>query len=246
MSLRVVIVDDEEPARTRLRALLSELPSNTVVGEATTGRQALALLDKVETDVVLLDISMPGIDGLEVARHLSALERAPAVIFCTAHDVHAVEAFEARAVDYLMKPVRRERLEAALQRARQLQPDLARDLAAAVPLRAARTHLCARVRGNLKLVPVGDVSHFLAEDKYVTAYYPGGQLLLEDALKDLEAEFEDRFVRVHRSCLVALDRIVALNREPDGRVVVRLRDPDPPLEVSRRNLPALRQRMKHL
>lgn len=246
MSLRILIVDDEEPARIRLRSLLSELATHTIVGEASTGRQALALLDEVETDVVLLDISMPGIDGLEVARHLSALDQAPAVVFCTAHDVHAVEAFEARAVDYLMKPVRRERLEMALRRARQLKPNLARELAEVVQTRSARTHLCARVRGNLKLVPVSEVSHFLAEDKYVTAYHAGGQLLLEDALKDLETEFEERFVRIHRSCLVAVDRIVALNRTADGRVLVQLRDPDPPLEVSRRNLPTLRHRMKHL
>jgi two-component system response regulator AlgR len=246
MALSILIVDDEELARSRLRSLLADIPGNRVVAEASSGREALHRLEQTPVDVVLLDISMPGINGIEVARHVRNLDHAPSVIFCTAHDEHALEAFDARAIDYLTKPVRRERLEAALQRAAQLKPPPANKAVDAPPWRDARTHLCARVRGNLKLVPVRDVSYFLAEDKYVTAHHAGGELLLEEALKDLEAEFAQRFVRVHRNCLVALDRIVALTRDPDGRVLVQMRPPDPPLEVSRRNLPSLRQRMKTL
>lgn len=246
MALRILIVDDEDLARSRLRTMLGEIAGNSVVAEASSGREALHRIEETPVDVVLLDISMPGINGIEVARHLCALDHAPSVIFCTAHDEHALEAFDARAIDYLTKPVRRERLEAALTRASRLKPVATSQTPDSPPWSDARTHLCARVRGNLKLVPVSDVSYFLAEDKYVTAHHAGGELLLEEALKDLEVEFGQRFVRVHRNCLVALDRIVGLTRAPDGRVLVQLRPPDPPLEVSRRNLPSLRQRMKTL
>lgn len=246
MALRILVVDDEDLARSRLRTLLADIPGASVVAEASSGREALHRIEETPVDVVLLDISMPGIDGIEVARHLCALDHAPSVVFCTAHDEHALAAFDARAIDYLTKPVRRERLEAALNRAARLKPADANPLADTPPWRDARTHLCARVRGNLKLVPVRNVSYFLAEDKYVTAHHDGGELLLEEALKDLEVEFAQRFVRVHRNCLVALDRIVGLTRAADGKVLVQMRPPDPPLEVSRRNLPSLRQRMKTL
>lgn len=244
--MNLLIVDDEEPARRRLRELAANLPDCTVVGEAGNGRAAIEFVSTNAVDCVLLDIAMPGVDGLEAARHLATLESPPAIVFCTAHDEHALAAFEAHAIDYLLKPIRRERLEAALGRARRLQAATVRNLAqTAVPQRP-RTHLCARVRGNLKLVPITDVSHLMAEDKYVVAHHSSGELLIEEPLKDLEREFAERFVRIHRNCLVATDRIAALLRTPDGRTLVQLKQSGPALEVSRRNLPGLRQRLKSL
>lgn len=244
--MKILIADDEAPARSRLRAMAESIPDCTVVAEATNGREAVELAARMPVDCVLLDIAMPGVDGLEAARHLASLDPSPAVVFCTAHDEHALEAFEARAIDYLLKPVRRERLELALQRARRLQPDAIHGLAEAVQPRQPRTHLCARVRGNLKLVPISDISHLLAEDKYVVVHHSDGELLIEEPLKDLEVELADRFVRIHRNCLVALDRITHLNRTTDGRMLVGLRGTANSLEVSRRNLPALRKRLKSL
>lgn len=244
--MRLLIADDEAPARSRLRTLVESIPGCMVVAEAANGREAVEIAAREPVDCVLLDIAMPGVDGLEAARHLAVLDAPPAVVFCTAHDEHALEAFEARAIDYLLKPVRRERLDRALERARRLQPDTVRNLAEAVQPRQPRTHLCARVRGNLKLVPMTDVTHLQAEDKYVVVHHTGGELLIEEPLKDLEIEFAERFVRIHRNCLVALDRITALDRAPDGRMFVTLRANAQRLDVSRRNLPALRKRLKSL
>jgi two-component system response regulator AlgR len=244
--MKILIADDEAPARSRLRALVESIPDCTVVAEANNGREAVELASRMPIDCALLDIAMPGVDGLEAARHLASLDSSPAVVFCTAHDEHALEAFEARAIDYLLKPVRRERLELALQRARRLQPDAIRGLVETVQPRKPRTHLCARVRGNLKLVPISDVSHLLAEDKYVVVHHSGGELLIEESLKNLEIEFADRFIRIHRNCLVALDRITHLYRTTHGQMLVALRGTTNGLEVSRRNLPALRKRLKTL
>jgi len=155
VTMRVLIVDDEPPARDRLRRLLEELPDTECVGEAGTGEQALELARQAQPDVVLLDIRMPGMGGLEAARHLAALPEPPAVIFTTAYEQHALEAFDAEASGYLLKPIRRERLAAALERAqRPSRAQLARISEAA----EARTHITARVRDQLKLIPVGGVS----------------------------------------------------------------------------------------
>lgn len=242
-ALKALIVDDEPPARARMASLLAELGSVEVVGEAGDGRTALELSARLAPDLVLLDISMPSMSGLEVARHLAALEPAPAVIFCTAYDEHALAAFEANAVDYLVKPIRRERLEAALSRARRYGgAPAAKSPPAAAPVR--RTHLCAHVRGNLVVVPVAEIRYLIADDKYVRVHHARGEVLIEESLKALEAEFEDRFVRIHRNCLVAKDRIGALARAVDERIFVRLLDGEGQLEVSRRNLPALRKFVK--
>jgi len=189
---------------------------------------------------VLLDIRMPVMDGLEAARHIAGFESPPAVIFCTAYDEHALAAFEANAVDYLVKPIRRERLQAALERARRFSATTFEKVEAAAGA-SRRSHLCARVRGNLVLVPVADIQYLLAEDKYVVVHHPGGEVLVEEALKALETEFAERFVRIHRNCLVSRERLTALTRSNDGRVFAQLQGVSAPLEVSRRNLPGLRK-----
>ena len=244
--LDVLIVDDEPLARQRLQDLLADLPNVRVVGEVGDGRQAVDACAQLCPDVVLLDIAMPVMDGLEAARHLASDPTAPAVVFCTAYDEHALAAFEARAIDYLLKPVRAERLAAALERARALGRARANERLQALPKTQARTHLCARLRGSLRLIPVADVVYLQAEEKYVVVHHLGGQDLIEDSLKALEQEFPERFLRIHRNCLVARSELRELRRGNDGQVHALLKRSADALEISRRCLPQIRQLLKHL
>ncbi len=248
--MRVVLADDEPLARARLTAMLAEVEDIDVVGEAANGREALEAVARLQPDVLLMDIRMPVMDGLEAARHLATLEpasgvHAPGLIFCTAFDDHALAAFEANAVDYLLKPVRAERLRTALVKARRWTGEGARSLEAIEPERR-RSHLCARVRGSLVLVPVTEIDYLLAEDKYVLVHHAKGEVLIEESLKSLEQEFADMFVRIHRNCLVAQARLGGLVRAPDGRLFASLDGKPTTLEVSRRNLPSLRKLVKAL
>jgi two-component system response regulator AlgR len=231
MSLRVLVVDDEPPARERLKQLLAELPDTELAGEAGSGEEALAVAAEARPDVVLLDIRMPGMGGLEAARHLASLTDPPAVVFTTAYEQHALEAFDAQASGYLLKPIRRERLASALERLR--RPTRAQRTVTTEPGKA-RTHVTARVRDQLKLIPVRDVLCFVAEQKYTTVRHVAGEDLIEDSLRSLEREFPDEFIRVHRNALVAIEKIESLDREPDGRYAVRLRHGGGTLQVSRR------------
>ncbi|WP_374606057.1 LytR/AlgR family response regulator transcription factor [Thermomonas sp.] len=243
--MRVLIADDEPLARERLRAMLIAQPGVEVVAEAGDGHAALHACAEHHPDMVLLDISMPGIDGLETARHLAEFEPRPMVVFCTAYDQHALSAFDAQAVDYLVKPVRAERLAAALERVRTFA-------AGRVPAAAGtddprkRTHLCARLRGSLRLIPIEDIRYLQAEEKYVVVHHARGEDLIEESLKALESEFGDRFVRIHRNCLVARGEIVELRRGGDGHTQAMLRHGEHPLEVSRRCVAQLRDTLKHL
>jgi two-component system response regulator AlgR len=243
--VKVIIVDDEPLARARLRELLEEQPGITVVAEAADGHAALHACAELSPDLVLLDIVMPGIDGLETARHLAAFEPRPAVVFCTAFDAHALSAFDAAAIDYLVKPVRPERLAAALERVRTFAAG--RGQAAAEERSGQRrTHLCARMRGSLRLIPIEDVHYLQAEEKYVVVHHARGEDLIEESLKTLEDEFGERFVRIHRNCLVARHEIIELKRSPDGHVQAVLRHGKQPLEVSRRCVSQLRETIRHL
>lgn len=242
--MRVVIADDEPLARERLRSLLAEQPGVEVVAEAENGEQALHACAELQPDLVLLDIAMPGLDGLEAARHLATFEPRPAVVFCTAYDAHALSAFEAAAIDYLMKPVRSERLAAALERARMFLAG--RKGQPAAPSQQARTLLCARLRGSLRLIPVEDIHYLQAEEKYVVVHHARGEDLIEESLKSLEEEFASRFVRIHRNCLVARHELVELRRNGAGQVQAVLRHGKAPLEVSRRCVASLKQDLKHL
>ena len=243
--MKALVVDDEPLARERLAALLRECGVE-IAGEAADGRAAVEAVARLNPDVVLLDIRMPVMDGLEAARHIAGFEAPPALIFCTAYDEHALAAFEASAIDYVVKPVRVERLRTALERARRFGAAVLTKVDAAAGVQRARSHLCARVRGNLVLVPVGDIQYLLAEDKYVVVHHARGEVLIEEALKALETEFEDRFVRIHRNCLVARDRLAGLVRGADGTVYAQLAGSAATLEVSRRNLPGLRKLVRSL
>jgi len=245
--MKILVVDDELPARQRLKAMLAELEDCVVAGEAGNGREAVELAEALGVDAVLMDIAMPVMDGLEAAQHLSRLESRPAVIFCTAYYEHALAAFEAAAVDYLVKPVRRERLVEALARARRQRLSAPPVPASAAPMtQRQRSHLAARLRGNLRLIPIEEVYYLQAEEKYVLVHHARGEDLIEESLKSLEQEFADRFQRIHRNCLVANDEFLELKRLPDGQVQAVLRHGKAPLEVSRRCVPALRERLKHL
>ena len=257
-SMRLLVVDDEAPARARLVAMLGELSvlaeaeAIDVAGEAANGRDAVERAAALGVDAVLLDIAMPVMDGLEAARHIARLEPAPAVIFCTAYDEHALAAFDAAAVDYLVKPVRLERLREALARARRARASSSGGGAAATALPdlpntpRQRSHLAARMRGNLRLIPIEDVHYLQAEEKYVLVHHARGEDLIEESLKSLEQEFGERFQRIHRNCLVANDEFQELRRLPDGQVQAVLRHGKAPLEVSRRCVPVLRDRLRHL
>lgn len=244
-ALRVLIVDDEPLARARLRALLEAQPGVQVAGEAGDGEAALAACADHAPDLVLLDIAMPGIDGLETARHLATLQPRPAIVFCTAFDAHALSAFEAQALDYLVKPVRGERLAEALDKVRTFLAGRAQQQDATTQGQP-RSHLCARLRGNLRLIPIEEVRYLQAEEKYVVVHHANGEDLIEESLKSLEVEFGERFLRIHRNCLVARDELVELRRGVDGQTRARLRHANQLLEVSRRCLPTLRQRVREL
>ncbi|KAF1700084.1 LytR/AlgR family response regulator transcription factor [Pseudoxanthomonas suwonensis] len=236
-SLKLVIADDEPLARERLRTLLSGDEGVEVVAEAGNGSQVLDACAVHQPHAVLLDIAMPGMDGLEVARRLAGSDPATAVVFCTAYDEHALSAFEAAAIDYLVKPVRPERLATALDRVRAFLAGRS-----AAPQR--RTQLCARLRGSLRVIPLQEVRYLQAEEKYVVVHHSRGEDLIEESLRSLEEEFGDLFVRIHRNCLVARRELAELRRSPDGHVQALLRSGGAPLEVSRRCVPQLRQALQ--
>jgi len=232
----ILIVDDEQPARDRLGQLLEELEDCRLVGEAANGREALELAQKLKPDVVLLDIRMPEIDGIETARHMAELEAGPAVIFTTAFDEYAIDAFDAQAVGYLLKPVRRERLSRALKHAARLARPQLESLSREAGGLGTRSSLCVRKAGELKLIPIEEIIFFQADQKYVTAKHLRGEDLIDDALKSLAGEFRDRFIRIHRSTLVAVAFLERLDRDEAGQYRVWLRHCDRPLPVSRRHL----------
>jgi two-component system response regulator AlgR len=244
VSQRVLVVDDEAPARERLQRLLGELADCEVVGAAANGEQAVRLAGELRPDVLLLDVRMPGMNGLEVARHVALLPEPPAVVFTTAYDAYAVEAFEAQAIGYLLKPVRPEKLAAALQRAARLAAARLERIAADDPARAPRTHVAARLGEQVRLIPLSDVYFFAADQKYTTVRHKGGSDLIEDPLRALAEEFAARFVRVHRNALVNTQCIASIERDATGQYFVAVRDLDERLAVSRRLAGELRERLR--
>ncbi|MBK1649244.1 LytR/AlgR family response regulator transcription factor [Rhabdochromatium marinum] len=239
--MKILLVDDEAHARQRLRRLLEELDGDyTVVGEADNGREALRCCSATNADLVLLDIRMPGIDGLEVAEHLARLNPPPAVILTTAYQEYALEAFEYQVANYLLKPVRSKRLREALEALRVVTrpQQQASDAALAA---APRQHLSAHYRGDMQRVAIDDILYLQAEQKYVTVYHPDGKLLLDESLKTLEEEFPHHFLRIHRSALVSRQRLTGLEKGADGRVLAVLDGTEQRLPVSRRHLARVRR-----
>ena len=248
--MKVLIVDDEQPARDRLRQLLDDEAGFSVAGEAGNGGDALKLAEQLRPDVVLLDIRMPGLDGIETARHLASLPEPPAVVFTTAYDEYAIDAFDAQAIGYILKPVRRSRLQAALRQASRLAPSTLAVVSEKTDRPSQRQHICARSHGELKLIPVQEIACFRAEQKYVIVDHKNGRELIDEALKSLAEEFSDDFVRIHRSALVAVRCIDRIEKSADGKSRVLLRGnhhsqvADKELIISRRHLAEVRRRLK--
>lgn len=236
--LRILIVDDEMPARNRLRRMLAELPAVHVAGEAASGQEALRLIPVKEPDVLLLDISMPGLDGMTMAKMLQEQASPPAVIFCTAWSDQAVDAFECDAIDYLVKPVRPERLEAAVDKARRFLASSGGSVSG--------TFLRSTLGGKVNLLPLADVICLYSEDKYTTVVHEKGRLVVNQSLLELEKEHGDILLRIHRGVLVARNRIRGLEKEPGGRNCLVLEGCDERPQVSRRNLPAVRKLIREL
>jgi len=244
--MKVLIVDDEPLARERLTKQISELEGFEVAADVENGKLALEYVERSQPEIVLLDIRMPVMDGIEAARHLATFENPPAVIFTTAYDEHALEAFEASATDYLLKPIRKERLAAALQKANRLNKAqlslVSNDDSRLVSM---RTHICVRACGDLSLIPVEDIYYFHADQKYVTVASRQGEVLIEESLKALEEEFGDMLMRIHRATLVAVQYIQALEKTKEEVFVLKMAGVEQGLEVSRRHLPALRRWLKN-
>lgn len=249
--LRLFIADDEPPARSRMRELLDDIRNDPahpctaeVVGEAGNGLEVLEKLPGVRPDVLLLDINMPGMTGLELARHLAPLEGGPAIIFVTAHDAHAVDAFELNALDYLLKPVRAARLAAALRKAQHAGPPPREVLARAHAQPRAQFSIVERNR--IHLVPLAAIVYFKAELKYVTLRTREREHIIEESLVSLEKEFAEGFIRIHRNCLVARGAINGFERAPGGSEdeahwEVLLEGVPERLPVSRRQWAAVRE-----
>ena len=236
-TLKLLIADDEAPARNRLRDLLADITQLTVVAEAKNGKETLALTDEHQPDVVLLDIRMPVMDGLEAVLHLQKMAKPPAVIFTTAYDNYAMQAFDMNAVDYLLKPIRLERLKTALSKARALLP---KQVAALHKLQTQRTHLSINERGRILLIPIHEIIYLRAELKYITVRTAEREYLLEESLTHLAQEFASIFIRLHRNCLVANAHILGFEKRAseagsdDKQWVALLRNVPETICVSRR------------
>ncbi len=239
--MKILIVDDEALARAHLRRLLEDIGApNKCVGEASNGAAAIQLCEQLAADLVLLDISMPGMDGLTAASELAQLALSPAVIFTTAYDKYALEAFDQNAIDYLLKPIRRQRLEQALTKASNLtRPQL--QVLQQLQQKSEPEYISVSFRGTLRRIPVDEIIYFRAEHKYVLAQHGDGEVLLEESLKSLEERFGDRFMRIHRNALVATKRLMGLSKDADGIALVQLDGTEQRLEVSRRHLPDVRR-----
>lgn len=243
--MKILIADDEALARERLARLLLEVDDDVSIIEAEHGIDALEQIDRQAPDLVFLDIRMPGIDGIGVARHLNGLELSPSIIFTTAYQDYALDAFDVDAIDYLVKPIGKEKLRQSLHKARAL-------FKAGIGGSAKgdstdrRSHLSASLQGELKIIAVDRIYFFQASQKYVMAIWPEGELLLDDSLKSLEQEFATQFIRIHRHTLVAHRYITGLVKDDKGSCHIKLQDMEEKLLVSRRHVGDVRKTMKHL
>ena len=242
--MNILIVDDEPLARQRLAGLVQNLDGYTQCADASNGQETLKLVQELKPDIILLDIRMPGMDGLEVARHLNKLSKPPAIIFTTAFSDHALQAFETHAIDYLVKPIKQERLHEALQAARRLTRPQLQQINQSDAAANMRNNICVKIRGSLELVPISDIHYFLADQKYVTLKTSDHEHLIEESLKSLEDEFGHLFTRIHRNALVANQYIAGLEKNNDGHHVIVLQNIDDRLEISRRHLPLVRKKIK--
>lgn len=237
--MQVLIVDDESLARARLKRMLDEIPGFDCVGEASHGEQALEQVANLQPDIILLDVRMPGMDGLQVAKQLTLPENNYdcRVIFTTAYEEYALEAFESQASGYLVKPVNKDKLRRALEQAARVS---------SYQLPEHRQHLSANVRGKIELIPLKDVRVLYAEHKYVTVYHSSGESILDDSLKDLEQEFDGIFMRVHRNALVSMPHVSAMEKNKEGQFQLVLDDVEVRPVVSRRLATSIKKMMRKM
>lgn len=242
MPLNILIADDETPARNRMRDLLSDIEDVTIVAEAKNGKEAIDLALQTKPDLMLLDIRMPVMDGIEAAQHAQKIEPKPHIIFTTAFDAYAIKAFDLNAIDYLLKPIRLERLQTAINKAHALKPA---QIEALKPLQKTRTHLSIHERGRVLLVPIETIIYLRAELKYITVRTAEREYLIEESLTYLEAEFGERFIRLHRNCLVAPPFIAGyekrLNQDNEAQWVALLKGINETITISRRQQHLVRQ-----
>ena len=241
--MNVLIVDDEHLARQRLRKLLSATSEHQIIGEAETGEDALRKTQAARPDVVLMDIRMPGMDGIEAASYINRMDKPPAIIFTTAFSDHALNAFETHAIDYLLKPIKQSRLEAALDAAKRMNKAQLSQLRND-ETNNSRKKICVKSRGSLELIPLEEIIYFKADQKYVTLRTAEQEYLIEESLKTLEDEFAQQFIRIHRNALVAQQMLHGLSKNNDGHACISFNEIDDLLEVSRRHLPAIRKKIK--
>lgn len=242
--MKILIVDDEQLARERLQRHIQELDTlandNYEIIEAENGVIALEQTEKYNPDVVLLDIRMPKMDGIETANRLSQLDTPPAIIFTTAYDEYALDAFDSHAVAYLLKPVRKEKLDKALQSATRLNRVQLQNIQNDNK-ESKEQYLSVRIHSGVRKIDISDILYFQAEQKYVTVKYREGEVLIEDSLKSLEVRFNKSFIRVHRNALISRQQLKAIRKDQQGRFLTELKDTDEKIEVSRRHVADVRK-----
>ncbi|TCM71097.1 LytTR family two component transcriptional regulator [Acinetobacter calcoaceticus] len=243
----ILISDDEPLAVARLSRLVSQLGHN-VVATAQNGQQVLELVQQFEPDVVLLDIQMPVMDGLSCMKLLSQRHPMPAVVFCTAHEQHALDAIQSQANGYLLKPIAQSELQRVFNNLTNLTQAQMSNLEKKQTMDKTiqRQQIVAKTYRGVELIPTENIYYFLADQKYVAVRHKNGSVLIDETLKELEQEFADKFIRIHRNALISLDYLDGLELVTSGQYQVRCREIEERLAVSRRHLPILRERIHHL
>lgn len=243
--MHFLIVDDEPLARQRLLRMVEQVDDCEVVAEAGNGEEAMRLIEGVDPDIVLMDVRMPGTDGLTAARNISQMDAPPALIFCTAYDEYALEAFETLAVAYLLKPVTAEALVAAIDKAKKTTKVQNKSLAPP-PSQEVRKHIISKTRQGMELIAIDSIYCFVADQKYVTVVHAGGETLIDDTLKELEQEFSTKFIRVHRNALVAVNKIEGMKRAGNSQFEIQLTGTEFRPSVSRRHIAGVRELLSQL
>lgn len=238
--MKCLIVDDESLARTRLKTILADVGNDFNIIESNNGKDALNKCVDYAPEIVFLDIRMPGMSGMEVAKHLTAFNNPPMVVFTTAYDEFALEAFEANAIDYLLKPIRRDRLELALEKVRPLDSDKV------TSLNEPRHNFALTAKGKIRLVPLDDVIYFRADNKLVRLRTTDGEHVISEVLNSLEEELGDKFIRIHRNALVSKSHIDGLTKDKDGKWSANFKSVEDKLEVSRRQTSQLRKWLRKM